>query len=448
MMRSLLGRDWAARRGALARRLGAPGRQLSPRDSLRRRLFERVLRDVEREGFAGLEEPAARSRVRRLMDESLAGAGQDAVTPRERDRLEIELVAELRGFGPLEPLMADPTVSDVLVNGPCEVWVDRFGRLERTGLCFDDEAHVMRILARIVAAQGRHLEEAMPYVDTRLADGSRLHAMLPPLSPTGVVIAIRRPRTVPFRMSQLEECGTLSPAMGRFLEAAIRAGLNILVSGGAAAGKTTLLNVLSQSIPPSERVVTIEETAELRFEHPHVVVLETRMANIEGRGEVTLRTLVRNALRMRADRIIVGEVRSAEVFDMLQAMNLGHNGSLTTVHANGCEDALRRIETLVVMGGAELPARAIRELIGSAFHVIVHMVRQPDGMRRVAEICEVVGRGDAVAVEPLFGLGADGRHRPSGHRPAFLARLKVVAPDVDTVFGTPAPESGQQGDPA
>ena len=324
-------------------------------------------------------------------------------------------------------------------------------RLEATRVRFNDEQHLMRLLSRMVASHGRHLDEANPSVDARLPDGSRLHAMVPPLSSRGPVFAIRRSRTVPLRLEELAGAGTLTPAMGRFLAACVRGGRSILVSGGAAAGKTTLLNVLSRFIPATERVVTIEETAELSMEHPHVIALEAREPNVEGRGEVTLRTLVRNALRMRADRIIVGEVRGGEVFDMLQAMNVGHNGSMTTVHANSPDDAIRRLETLVLLAGFEVPNTAVRQLLGAAFHLIVQISRMPDGARRITRICEVIPGRDAVETADLFvldeGSGTGPHHRATGRRPAGLAGLGLDAQEVKSLFnpsatGADAPEGG------
>jgi pilus assembly protein CpaF len=341
----------------------------------------------------------------------------------DRLLLEGELIAEICGFGPLDPLFADPTVSDILVNGPAEVWVDRFGRLERTAVRFDDAAHLSRLLGRLVATHGRNLDEASPSVDVRLSDGSRLHAVIPPLS-RAPVVSIRRLRVIPFRPEELCACGTLSEELVEFLGAVVRARLNLLVSGGAASGKTTLLNVLARFIPPGERVVTIEETAELRFDHPHVVALEARLPNVEGRGEVTLRSLVRNSLRMRPDRIIVGEVRGPEVFDMLQAMNTGHEGSLTTVHANSPEDALRRLENLVLLGGFGLSSESIRELLAATLHVIVHLQRFPDGTRRITSVREV-RRGDTGlnTVELFRFSGPDGGHSATDQQPSFAERL-------------------------
>jgi pilus assembly protein CpaF len=281
----------------------------------------------------------------------------------------------------------------------------------------------------MVSSHGRHLDEASPMVDVRMSDGSRLHALLPPLCPTGPIVSIRRSRAVPLRLDELYANGTLTPAMGDLLAAAVRSGLNLVVSGGAASGKTTLLNVISRFIPQHERVITIEETAELRLDHPHVLALEARLPNVEGRGEVTVRSLVRNTLRMRPDRLIVGEVRGPEVFDMLQAMNSGHEGSLTTVHANSPEDALRRLENLVLLGGFELPSRAIRELLGATLHVVVQTSRFADGSRRVTSIGEVRWSGEELTTNELYSFEAErtgsggGRHRATGERPRFHERL-------------------------
>lgn len=425
--RDALRRSWAARadvglRVRAGRQEAGPGRVAPPR-RLRRQLFERVLREVETEGLEGLREPvAARQRARRVLGQALSERGAPPLAPAERDRLERELVAELTGLGPLEPLFSDPTISDILVNGAEEVWVDRFGRLERTEIRFDDDDHLRRLLQRMVSAHGRHLDEASPMVDVRLSDGSRLHALLPPLCAAGPTVSIRRSRTVPLRLEELYANGTLSAEVGSFLTAAVRSGLNVVVSGGAASGKTTLLNVLSKFIPEHERVVTIEETAELKLEHPHVIALEARLANVEGRGEVSVRHLVRNTLRMRPDRLIVGEVRGPEVFDMLQAMNSGHEGSLTTVHANSAGDALRRLENLVLLGGFDLPSSAIRELLGATLHLVVQTTRFADGSRRVTSVGEVTRRGEELTTTEAFrfepersGTGA-GRHVSTGTR--------------------------------
>ena len=439
--RQLLRSSWRARHGIFGARTGAgrhlprvfaarsaPAR-LSPTRRFRQRVFTRLLRDLESPGGGDWKDPAVlRARVRRTLEEALAASDAPALSAGERAQIEEQVVAEIGGLGPVEPLLADPTVSDVLVNGPHEIWVDRFGRLERTRHRFDDEAHLRRLLGRVVSAHGRHLDEGSPCVDVRLADGSRLHAVIPPLSPA-TVVSIRRLRAVPFRLEELYECGSLSPEMGRVLAAAVAGRRNLVISGGAASGKTTLLGVLAVFIPAEERGITIEETAELRLDHPHVVALEARLPNVEGRGEVTLRTLVRNALRMRADRILVGEVRGPEVFDMLQAMNTGHEGSLTTVHANSPEDALLRLENLVHLGGFELPSRAIRELLGAAFDLLVHTARFPDGSRRITSVQDVRFRGRRLETRELFRYreeGGEGHHLATGELAAFEARLAAA----------------------
>ena len=461
-LRRRLKAGWERRRGALAARAGLPVRAApvtvpGPRQRLRRDLFEQILRDVEARGAAGLKEKAqSGERVRRVLDQALAAPGAPTLRRRERERIETQLLAELDGLGPLEPLLADPTISDVLVNGPHQVWVDRFGRLERSTARFDDDAHLRRLHDRLVAAQGRHLDEASPYVDVRMADGSRLNALIPPLCEKGAVVSIRRTRSSPFRMAQLVACGTLSQAMASFLEAAVQGGLNIVISGGTGSGKTTLLNVLAGFIPPAERVITIEEIAELRFEHPHLLNLEAQPPNIEGRGEVSLRDLVRNALRMRADRLILGEVRGSEVFDMLQAMNTGHGGSLTTVHANSSRDTLRRLESLVLLAGFDLPSRAIREMLGAAFDLVVHIARFRDGSRRITGVEEVTLGALGSAEENLLlsrelfrferqrPQEADsatarvrGRHVATGWRPGFLERLPEPAATLEELLDPP-----------
>lgn len=424
--------------------------QRTPRQRLRGEFFEQTLRDLEQDSTAAVG-PLLRARVRRVIDSGLKRARLNAVTARERTDLEEAVLAELSGLGPLDPLMHDPTVSDILVNGAHDVWVDRFGRLERTNIRFDDDDHVMRMLSRLVSSQGRHLEEATPYVDVRLEDGSRLHATIPPISSDGPVIAIRRSRSEALRLEQLYACGTLSRELGVFLGAAVRSGCSVLISGGAATGKTTMLNVLSQFIPETERVVTIEETAELKLDHPHVIPLEARQPNVESRGEVTLRTLVRNSLRLRADRIIVGEVRGGEVFDMLQAMNIGHNGSMTTVHANSPQDALRRLETLALTAGLDMGSGPIRELLGSAFDLIVHMTRFPDGARRITRVGDVVlaeGRVPTSTDVYHYGpsAGAEDAHRVTGVQPACLERIRRLEPAAVKLFDREAAAPGE--DPA
>jgi pilus assembly protein CpaF len=411
--RTQIERSWRERRGHLSRRLATADTPDSPRVDapgphrrFRQELFEQLLLDVESYGSAGLEAgPSIRDRVRRVVDRVLEQQDAPTLSRAERDELETELVAEATGLGPLSRLFTDATVSDILVNGPDDVFVDRFGRLEKTSVRFDSGKHLLHFITRLVAAQDRHIDAASPYVDVRLADGSRLHAVVPPLAPSPV-LCIRRMRAIPFTIEQLCAAGTLTREAADFLIESIRSGANIVISGGVGSGKTTLLNVLAGFIPPEARIVTIEETAELRLPHPHVVTLESRLPNIEGRGEVTLRTLVRNALRMRADRLIVGEVRGPEVFDMLQAMNTGHEGSLTTVHANSTEDALRRLESLVLLAGFPLPSDAIRELLAATIQLVIQVRRFPDGARRIVAVDRVALTDAGLTTATLYTFDA------------------------------------------
>jgi pilus assembly protein CpaF len=339
------------------------------------------------------------------------------------------VVDEVVGLGPIEPLLRDPTISEVMVNAPDEVYYERDGIICEAEATFRDEGHILRIIDRIVASIGRHVDEASPMVDARLADGSRVNVILPPLAPKSPVLTIRKFRDDRFNIEDLIRVGTLSEGMAEVLLACVRAKLNIVVSGGTGSGKTTMLNALSAAIPARERIVTIEDPIELRLQQRHVVPLEARPASTEGRGEVTQRDLVRNALRMRPDRIIVGEVRGPEAFDMMQAMNTGHEGSLTTVHANSPRDALGRIENMVLMAGFELPITAIREQMASALHVVIQLARHSDGRRRVVHLTEVAGlEGSLVTLQDIFtfkqrGIDADGmvigNLQPTGIRPRF-----------------------------
>lgn len=408
-LRSLLTDQWAARRPASTRRASPAGQPAAPglagpHVQLRQELFDRLLLDVESRGFTGVTDARLiRDRVRRVMQDALDQEGFPALSGLERDSLENEVVAQATGLGPLEPLFADATVSDILVNGPDQVFIDRFGRLEKVPVHFDSEAQLLQLMARLVADCDRHIDASSPFVDARLRDGSRLNAVIPPLSPSPVM-CIRRSRAIPFTLAHLCAAGTLDPRMAAFLERCVVSGANLVISGGVGTGKTTLLSVLAGSIPADSRIVTIEETAELRLPHPHVVSLESRLPNVEGKGEVTLRMLVRNALRMRADRLIVGEVRGPEVFDMLQAMNTGHQGSLTTVHANSPADALRRLEGLVLLAGFPLPSRAIRELLASTVHMVIQLRRFPDGTRRIVSIDDVTFDDDVLGTAPVFAF--------------------------------------------
>ncbi|WP_082806756.1 CpaF family protein [Ferroacidibacillus organovorans] len=332
----------------------------------------------------------------------------------DRDRLWSELRAEIRGFGPIDPFLHDETISEVMVVAPDQVYIERKGKLELTEIRFKDADHVHRIIEKIVAPIGRRIDESVPYVDARLPDGSRVHAIIPPLALKGPCLTIRKFSAVPLQVSDLIHFGTLTPPMAEFLRAAINARLNIVISGGTGSGKTTTLNVVSNFIREDERIITIEDAAELKLQQRHLVTLEARPANVEGRGAVSIRDLVKNALRMRPDRIVVGEVRGAEALDMLQAMNTGHDGSLTTAHANTPRDMLRRLETMVMMAGMDLPMRAIREQIASAVDLIVQQSRLSDGGRKVTYITEVMGmEGDQIVLQDIFTFEQRGR-RPDG----------------------------------
>lgn len=363
---------------------------------------------------------------------------QEEATPlstNEREQLIEDVRHELFGLGPLEPLLADPTVSDILVNSPSNIYIERRGKLERTTVSFKDTAHLMRVIERIVSSVGRRIDESSPMVDARLADGSRVNAIIPPLALKGPVLSIRRFGTEPLRMSRLIELGSLTSDIAEMLQMCVCARLNILISGGTGTGKTTLLNALSAYISENERIITIEDSAELMLQQPHVVPLETRPRNIEGRGEVTQRDLVKNALRMRPDRIVIGEVRGEEAIDMLQAMNTGHDGSLTTIHANSPRDALARLETMIQMAGLRISDRAMRWQIASAIQLVIQITRLSDGTRRIASISEITGmEGDTISMQEIFqyerqGVQDDGtvigHFKPTGIRPRFAERLKT-----------------------
>ncbi len=361
----------------------------------------------------------------------------------ERHHLVLDIQHEMLGFGPLEPLLADPGISDILVNTYARVYVERAGRLEMTDVAFNDNAHLMKIIEKIVSRVGRRVDESSPMVDARLPDGSRVNAIIPPLAVDGPILSIRRFSVHPLTMDNLIDYKSLTPPMQQVLEALGHAKVNILISGGTGSGKTTLLNVLSAYIPPAERIVTIEDAAELQLRQPHVVRLETRPPNIEGKGEVNQRALVRNALRMRPDRIILGEVRGAEAVDMLQAMNTGHEGSLATIHSNSPRDALSRLENMVGMSGVNLTPRATRQQISSAVTVVMQVSRLTDGARKLVSLQEVTGmEGDVIAMQEIFRYeqtGVDANGKVQGHffatgvRPRFADRLKM--------FGAPVPES-------
>ncbi|HYV83653.1 MAG TPA: CpaF family protein [Pyrinomonadaceae bacterium] len=362
----------------------------------------------------------------------------------ERDRLVSDVQHELFGLGPLEPLLKDPTISDILVNRHDTIYIERKGKIERTNVTFKDDEHLMRVIERIVSSVGRRIDESSPMVDARLQDGSRVNAIIPPLAIDGPVVSIRRFGADPLKMAMLVENNALTKDIADMLQMVVHARLNVLISGGTGAGKTTLLNALSAFIPENERIVTIEDSAELQLQQPHTVRLETRPPNIEGRGEVTQRDLVRNALRMRPDRIVIGEVRGGEAIDMLQAMNTGHDGSLTTIHANTPRDALSRLETMIQMTGMRLSDRAMRQQVASAINIVLQVARMSDGSRRVTSISEITGmEGETITMQEIFQYertGVDkegvvlGRFRPTGIRPRFAERLKACGMQLPRVF--------------
>jgi pilus assembly protein CpaF len=357
------------------------------------------------------------------------------LTAPEKQQLLREVMDEIFGLGPLEEFLRDPTISDVLANGPHQVYIERNGVLEETNASFRDAEHLMQIIQRIGARVGRRIDESSPMLDARLADGSRVNAIIPPLSLDGPTLSIRRFGTMPLDLERLIELETLTAEMGSFLKACVGCKMNVLISGGTGSGKTTLLNILSRWIPAGERVVTIEDAAELQLQRKHVVRLETRPPNIEGRGEITQRGLLRNSLRMRPDRIIIGEVRGAEALDMLQAMNTGHEGSMTTVHANNPRDALRRVENMVSMAGLNYPMRAMRQQMSSALDLVIHLSRLTGGKRKVVSVAEITGiEGDTICLQDLFrfnqtGVGQDGHamghFEVCGVRPQLLERLRA-----------------------
>jgi pilus assembly protein CpaF len=393
--------------------------------------------------LATLTPEQVNAEVSRLAESVLA---QEAMplSSSERDRLVNDVQHELFGLGPLEPLLADSTISDILVNSHGTIYVERRGKLEVTSVAFKDDEHLMRVIERIVSSVGRRIDESSPMVDARLKDGSRVNAIIPPLSIDGPVLSIRRFGAEPLRMNSLIENKALTRDIADMLEMCVSARLNVLISGGTGAGKTTLLNALSAYIPVNERIVTIEDSAELQLQQPHVVRLETRPPNIEGKGEVTQRDLVRNALRMRPDRIVIGEVRGGEAIDMLQAMNTGHDGSLTTIHANTPRDALARLETMIQMTGMRLSDRAMRQQVASALDLVVQVARLSDGTRRLTSISEITGmEGETITMQEIFQYertGVDsqgqvmGRFRPTGIRPRFAERLKACGLQLPRVF--------------
>jgi len=424
--------------------VGVPGNDETFRE-LRSRVQDRLINELNPQ--IDLSNPA---KVRKQVEEifnAILDSESIVLSRSERQRLFESITADIIGLGPIEPLLADDEVSEIMVNGPKQVYVEKKGKLIKTDITFTDDEHVMRIIDRIVAPLGRRVDESSPMVDARLKDGSRVNVVIRPLALNGPTITIRKFRKDKLTVQDLVRFGSMSQDMADFLAACVQARLNIVVAGGTGSGKTTLLNVLSSFIPEDERIITVENAAELQLRQDHVVTLESRPPNVEGKGEVTIRDLVINCLRMRPERIIVGECRGGETLDMLQAMNTGHDGSMTTIHANTPRDAVSRIETMCLMAGMDLPARAIREQIASAIHVFVQQSRLKDGSRKVTQITEVAGmEGDVVVLQDIFVFeqtGIDekgkivGQLRPTGVRPRFLEKfeaLNIFLPP--TIFGS------------
>jgi len=403
-------------------------------DDVHARLHRELLAQVDLRRMDGLPPAQLRQQLGQLSERLIAEQGF-SLNEAERREVVQGVQNEMLGLGPIEPLLADPSVSDILVNGPHRIYVERRGRLEPTSVRFQNEQHLLRVIDRIVSRVGRRVDEMSPMVDARLPDGSRVNAVIAPLALDGALLSIRRFAVQPYTLQDLLDKQTLSPGMAQWLTAVVQARLNVLISGGTGSGKTTLLNVLSAAIPAHERIVTIEDAAELQLQQPHVVRMESRPPNLEGKGEVTQRALLRNSLRMRPDRIVLGEVRGAEVLDMLQAMNTGHDGSMSTVHANTPRDAITRLEHMMGMSGMRLDVRTMRQQIGAALTVVVQVGRLADGQRKVTSVQEITGtEGEVISMQEIFafeqqGLGVDGRvlgrFRASGIRPRCTERLQA-----------------------
>jgi len=404
-------------------------------------VIERINKQKNRD-ITGSDNGADLNRVvREIIDDAVDLYG-DQVNRTEKNRISHDLYDEVVGLGPLEQLLADDTISEIMVNGPYQVYIEKQGKLQLSDIKFRDNDHVLNIIDKIVAPIGRHVDEAVPMVDARLKDGSRVNVIINPISLTGPVITIRKFSKIPLTIKDLLGFNSLSFSMAAFMEACVKGRINIVVSGGTGSGKTTLLNVLSSFIPSGERIITIEDAAELRLMQQHVITLESRPANLEGRGQITIRDLVRNALRMRPDRIVVGEVRGGETLDMLQAMNTGHDGSLTTAHANSPRDLLSRLETMVLMSGMDLPVKAIREQVSSAVDLIIQQTRMADGTRKITGISEITGmEGDIIVTQDLFLYETNGeldengkirgKYRATGAVPQFLSKLITNGVYVD-----------------
>jgi len=412
---------------------------------LKIKIHRKLIDTIDLTKLSTMETEMVKVEIRRILEE-LVMAESLPLSRVDRERLVTEVQHEVFGLGPLETLMKDPEVTDILVNTHNKVYVERYGKLEKTEVRFRDEAHLMQIIERIVSRVGRRVDESSPMVDARLPDGSRVNAIIPPLALDGSILSIRRFGLEPLTMKDLIQLNSVPEQIAEVLKACVKSRLNILVSGGTGAGKTTLLNCISNYIPESERIVTIEDSAELKLQQDHVVRLETRPANIEGSGMVTQRELVRNALRMRPDRIIVGEVRGGEALDMMQAMNTGHDGSISTIHANGARDAISRLETMMLMSEINLPERALREQIASALDLVIQLSRMADGSRRLVELCEVTGmEGAVVTMQTIFqfeqrGVEDDkviGEFVATGVRPMFLDRLERYGHRIPNTYFMP-----------
>jgi pilus assembly protein CpaF len=406
---------------------------------IKHKIHNRFVEEANLAALDDLDQAEVKEEIGKIVDFFLREE-QVLLNEEEHNSLIVEILDELTGLGPIEPFFKDPTVSDILCNTYKDIYVERRGLLERTRARFVDNAHLMNIIDRIISRVGRRIDESSPMVDARLADGSRVNAIIPPLALDGPILSIRRFSVNPLKMDDLINFKTLTPDIATLLAGSVKSKLNIMISGGTGAGKTTLLNILSGYIPGNERIITIEDSAELQLQQEHVVRLETRPASIEGTGMVTQRDLVRNSLRMRPDRIIVGEVRGSEAFDMLQAMNTGHEGSLTTIHANTPRDSLTRLESMILMTGVSLPEHAMRFMISSALDMVVQVSRLADGTRKVTSIAEVVGmEGEVITLQDIFvferqGIDADGkvigRFHATGIRPKFADKLEVAGIDL------------------
>ena len=421
---------------------GALGIDKKQYAELKTHIHQTLLDQINLEAMEDLPPQRLKDELRNLVERLLEDENV-VINDIERRNLVRDIQYEMLGLGPLEPLLVDPTISDILVNSYRQVYIERRGKLELTDVVFNDDAHLMKIIDKIVSRVGRRVDESSPMVDARLPDGSRVNAIIPPLAIDGPMMSIRRFATIPYTMADILGFKTLTPEMAEILEGLVKAKINFLISGGTGGGKTTLLNILSASIPHDERIITIEDAAELQLQQPHVIRLETRPANIEGKGDVTQRALVRNSLRMRPDRIVLGEVRGAEAVDMMQAMNTGHEGSMATIHANTPRDALSRLENMIGLSGMNLPARITRQQISSALTAIIQVSRLTDGRRKAVSIQEITGmEGDIITMQELYsfkqtGVGKDGtvlgHFAATGLRPKFGDRLKA--------FGIALPDS-------